>query len=273
MVEQVSTVDAPTATAVPSPELHLDHCRGCQGCSPCRCLRRSSPDISSTSVPRTIWRMPRGLSSGPRRKLLATLEAVVGDTLVIVSQPPTRRRLSILAFQPILIDGNAVRLSPLVISALGVGETSDRVIVRAPLSPSAQREARTLMLPSRNLLDPASGMLACEPPADMVLGCFYLTTERYQRRGEGRKFGKLGGRHPSLRPSHDTRGGRDRSPGADFRTDVPRTGRQPPGVRHGSIGSIRTIPPRSSGNSWKWSRRRSARSSSPRRSTSPAPLC
>ena len=103
-----------------------------------------------------------------------------------MNRAPTLHRLGIIAFQPILIDGKAIRVHPLVCSAFNADFDGDQMAVHVPLSVPAQLEARILMMASQNVLHPASGKPITLPSQDMILGCYYLTRERSGQKGEGK---------------------------------------------------------------------------------------
>ena len=119
------------------------------------------------------------------------LETVVKDHPVLLNRAPTLHRLGIIAFQPILIDGKAIRVHPLVCSAFNADFDGDQMAVHVPLSVPAQLEARILMMASQNVLHPASGKPITLPSQDMILGCYYLTRERSGQKGEGKMFGSI----------------------------------------------------------------------------------
>jgi DNA-directed RNA polymerase subunit beta' len=106
------------------------------------------------------------------------LEEVVKDRPVLLNRAPTLHRLGIQAFEPVLVDGDAIQIHPLVCAAFYADFDGDQMAVHVPLSPKAVTEARELMYSTRNLLKPASGEPIVGPTKDMVLGCFYLTMER-----------------------------------------------------------------------------------------------
>ena len=116
------------------------------------------------------------------------LEEVMAETCVLLNRAPTLHRLSIQAFEPVLVEGGAIRLHPLVCSAFNADFDGDQMAVHLPLTPEAQREARELMLSTQNLRSPATGEPSISISQEMVLGCFYLTQERPQKKGEGRLF-------------------------------------------------------------------------------------
>ena len=116
------------------------------------------------------------------------LEYVIREHPVLLNRAPTLHRLSIQAFEPVLVEGRAIRLHPLVCSAFNADFDGDQMPVHLPLSPEAQAEARFLMLSSNNLLKPLNGHAVTVPSQDMVLGSYYLTLDKPGERGEGRYF-------------------------------------------------------------------------------------
>ncbi|MEY4285667.1 MAG: hypothetical protein RL111_2342 [Pseudomonadota bacterium] len=119
------------------------------------------------------------------------LEEVIKEHPVLLNRAPTLHRLGIQAFEPILIEGKAIQLHPLVCSAFNADFDGDQMAVHVPLSVEAQMEARTLMLASNNVLFPASGEPSIVPSQDVVLGLYYATRERINGRGEGMVFADL----------------------------------------------------------------------------------
>src|SRR5579862_591318 len=113
------------------------------------------------------------------------LEECMEGTCVLLNRAPTLHRLSIQAFEPVIVEGGAIRLHPLVCSAFNADFDGDQMAVHLPLSDEAQREARELMLSTRNLRSPATGEPSISISQEMVLGCFYLTQERPDKKGEG----------------------------------------------------------------------------------------
>ncbi len=120
------------------------------------------------------------------------LEEVIKEHPVLLNRAPTLHRLGIQAFEPILIEGKAIQLHPLVCSAFNADFDGDQMAVHVPLSVEAQLEARTLMLASNNVLFPASGEPSIVPSQDMVLGLYYTTRERINGKGEGMVFADIG---------------------------------------------------------------------------------
>jgi len=116
------------------------------------------------------------------------LEQVVKEHPILLNRAPTLHRLGIQAFQPILVEGKAIQIHPLVCAAFNADFDGDQMAVHVPLSVEAQVEARNLMLSSRNILSPAHGRPLAIPSQDMVLGCYYLTLSQKDKKGEGRIF-------------------------------------------------------------------------------------
>jgi DNA-directed RNA polymerase subunit beta' len=108
-----------------------------------------------------------------------TLEEIIADKHVLLNRAPTLHRLGIQAFKPVLIEGKAIQLHPLVCRAFNADFDGDQMAVHVPLSRAAQREAREIMLSTRNLLKPADGEVVVDATKDMVLGNFYLTFLKY----------------------------------------------------------------------------------------------
>jgi len=116
------------------------------------------------------------------------LEEVIKEHPVMLNRAPTLHRLGIQAFEPILIEGKAIQLHPLVCAAFNADFDGDQMAVHVPLSVEAQMEARTLMLASNNVLFPANGEPSIVPSQDVVLGLYYATRERINGKGEGMVF-------------------------------------------------------------------------------------
>ena len=116
------------------------------------------------------------------------LEEVIKDHPILLNRAPTLHRLGIQAFEPVLVEGKAIKIHPLVCTAFNADFDGDQMAVHIPLSPEAQIEASTLMLASNNVLSPAHGSPITIPTQDMVLGCYYLTKSRPGTKGEGRTF-------------------------------------------------------------------------------------
>ena len=116
------------------------------------------------------------------------LEDVIKDRPVLINRAPTLHRLGIQAFMPVLIEGNAIQIHPLVCSAFNADFDGDQMAVHVPLSRMAVLEAKEIMLSTHNMLSPASGDPLVAPTLDMVMGCYYLTEIRENTAGAGSKF-------------------------------------------------------------------------------------
>ena len=119
------------------------------------------------------------------------LEEVIREHPVLLNRAPTLHRLGIQAFEPVLVEGKAIKIHPLVCTAFNADFDGDQMAVHIPLSPEAQIEAAVLMLSSNNILSPANGQPIAVPSQDIVLGCYYLTRDKPGARGEGRVFASL----------------------------------------------------------------------------------
>jgi DNA-directed RNA polymerase subunit beta' len=116
------------------------------------------------------------------------LEEVIREHPVMLNRAPTLHRLGIQAFEPVLIEGKAIQLHPLVCTAFNADFDGDQMAVHVPLSLEAQMEARTLMLASNNVLSPANGEPIIVPSQDIVLGLYYMSREKINAKGEGMMF-------------------------------------------------------------------------------------
>ncbi|MBI5887451.1 MAG: DNA-directed RNA polymerase subunit beta' [Deltaproteobacteria bacterium] len=123
-----------------------------------------------------------------RPEVWDVLDEVIREHPVMLNRAPTLHRLGIQAFEPILIEGKAIQLHPLVCTAFNADFDGDQMAVHVPLSIEAQVEARVLMMSTNNILSPASGKPIIVPTQDIVLGLYYLTRERSGVRGEGKSF-------------------------------------------------------------------------------------
>mgnify|MGYP001588133262 CR=1 FL=1 len=119
----------------------------------------------------------------------AKLEDVIQDRCVLLNRAPTLHRLGIQAFHPVLIEGDAIQIHPMVCPAFNADFDGDQMAVHLPLTDEAQREAREIMLAAKNLLKPATGDPIVNPTQDIVLGCYFATTIRKELTGEGKIFG------------------------------------------------------------------------------------
>ncbi len=123
-----------------------------------------------------------------RPEVWDVLEEVIKDHPVLLNRAPTLHRLGIQAFEPVLVEGKAIQIHPLVCTPYNADFDGDQMAVHLPLSAGAQAEARLLMLSANNILLPAFGVPACTPTQDMVLGSYYLTIDKPNAKGEGRYF-------------------------------------------------------------------------------------
>jgi DNA-directed RNA polymerase subunit beta' len=123
-----------------------------------------------------------------RPEVWDVLEEVIKDHPVLLNRAPTLHRLGIQAFMPVLVEGSAIQIHPLVCTAFNADFDGDQMAVHVPLSSAAQEEAREMMLSTANLLSPADGTPVVAPTQDMVLGCYYLTMEREGAKGALRIF-------------------------------------------------------------------------------------
>jgi DNA-directed RNA polymerase subunit beta' len=123
-----------------------------------------------------------------RPEVWGVLEEVVREHPVLLNRAPTLHRLGIQAFEPVLIEGKAIQVHPLVCTAYNADFDGDQMAAHVPLSAAAQAEARLLMLSAYNILSPAYGKAITSPTRDIVFGCYYLTQEKNGARGEGKIF-------------------------------------------------------------------------------------
>lgn len=123
-----------------------------------------------------------------RNEVWDVLEEVIKEHPVLLNRAPTLHRLGIQAFEPVLVEGRAIQIHPLVCTAYNADFDGDQMAVHVPLSAEAQAEARILMLAANNVLNPKDGRPVVTPTQDMVLGCYYLTLDKPEAKGEGRAF-------------------------------------------------------------------------------------
>ncbi len=174
---------------VVGPNLRLHEC----GIPKEMAIELFKPHIISELLVRSYAKTPKQAKVMVEEKMpeiYDVLEYVVKDHPVMLNRAPTLHRLGIQAFQPVLINGRAIRLHPLVCSAFNADFDGDQMAVHLPLSPEAITEARMLMLSSHNILHPAHGSPITIPSQDMVLGCYYMTKLRPGAMGEGMTFSK-----------------------------------------------------------------------------------
>ncbi|MBN1874126.1 MAG: DNA-directed RNA polymerase subunit beta' [Anaerolineae bacterium] len=133
----------------------------------------------------------RRLIERQRPEVWEVLEEVIGDRPVLLNRAPTLHRLGIQAFEPLLIEGKAIQLHPLVCSAFNADFDGDQMAIHIPLSRKAVEEARQLMLASKNLLKPADGQPIIGPSKDMCMGIYYMTMDSAKAKGDGKAFTDL----------------------------------------------------------------------------------
>jgi len=175
---------------VVGPELQLHEC----GLPKDMGLELFKPHMINELIQRGYAQTPRGaklMVENHEPIVYKVLEYVVKDHPVLLNRAPTLHRLGIQAFQPVLVDGKAIRIHPLVCTAFNADFDGDQMAVHVPISVPAQMEARILMLSSHNILHPANGKPIAIPSQDMVLGCYYLTLSKSGAKGEGKIFGSL----------------------------------------------------------------------------------
>ncbi len=146
-------------------------------------------DLSHAQNIKSAKRMVERATSGARYAVVwDVLEEVITEHPVLLNRAPTLHRLGIQAFEPQLIEGKAIQIHPLVCSAFNADFDGDQMAVHLPLSAEAQAEARILMLSTNNILKPSDGRPVTMPTQDMIIGLFFLTTDREGEPGEGRSF-------------------------------------------------------------------------------------
>ena len=137
------------------------------------------------------------------------LEEVIREHPVLLNRAPTLHRLGIQAFEPVLVEGKAIRIHPLVCTAFNADFDGDQMAVHVPLSPEAQIEASVLMMSSNNIMSPSSGRPIAVPSQDIVLGCYYLTKEKPGAKGVGRIYGLAEGEGGGAEPLRAAPGGKN----------------------------------------------------------------
>ncbi len=172
---------------VAGPELRLHQC----GLPSRMALELFKPFIYSKLEQRgfvTTIKAAKKMVERERPEVWDILAEVIQEHPVILNRAPTLHRLGMQAFEPLLIDGKAIQLHPLVCKAFNADFDGDQMAVHVPLSVEAQIEARVLMMSTNNILSPATGRPIIDPSQDIVLGCYYMTRERPGAQGEGRRF-------------------------------------------------------------------------------------
>jgi DNA-directed RNA polymerase subunit beta' len=169
------------------PDLKLQQC----GLPKSMALELYRPFVIAQLVERNYANNVKGakrIIERERPEVWEVLEEVIRERPVLLNRAPTLHRLGIQAFEPVLVEGKAIHIHPLVCAAFNADFDGDQMAVHVPLSKRAVEEARQLMLSTRNLMLPASGEPVVGPTKDMVMGCYYLTMEQEGRKGEGMTF-------------------------------------------------------------------------------------
>ncbi|HEX3099413.1 MAG TPA: DNA-directed RNA polymerase subunit beta', partial [Patescibacteria group bacterium] len=172
---------------VVGPNLKLHQC----GLPKAMALELFKPFVISKLISREYAHNVRSanrLIEQARTEVWDILEEVTKDHYVLLNRAPTLHRLGFQAFQPVLIEGKAIQLHPMVCAAFNADFDGDQMAVHVPLTEAAQKEAKEIMVSSRNLLKPASGQPVMTPDKDAVVGCYYITKTREGLKGEGKVF-------------------------------------------------------------------------------------
>ncbi|WP_321389891.1 DNA-directed RNA polymerase subunit beta' [Emcibacter sp.] len=139
----------------------------------------------------TTIKQAKKLVEKERREVWDVLDTVIREHPIMLNRAPTLHRLGIQAFEPVLIEGKAIQLHPLVCAAFNADFDGDQMAVHVPLSLEAQLEARVLMMSTNNILSPSNGKPIIVPSQDIVLGLYYMTSEKVGEPGEGMAFGNM----------------------------------------------------------------------------------
>jgi DNA-directed RNA polymerase subunit beta' len=172
---------------VVGPNLKLHQC----GLPKAMALELFKPFVISKLISREYAHNVRSanrLIEQARTEVWDILEEVTKDHYVLLNRAPTLHRLGFQAFQPVLIEGKAIQLHPMVCAAFNADFDGDQMAVHVPLTEAAQKEAKEIMVSSHNLLKPASGQPVMTPDKDAVVGCYYITKTREGLKGEGKVF-------------------------------------------------------------------------------------
>ena len=144
--------------------------------------------LVATNIASNIKQARKMVEKANRSEVWDALEVVIKDHPVLLNRAPTLHRLGIQAFEPVLVEGRAIKLHPLACTAFNADFDGDQMAVHVPLSAEAQAEARLLMLAANNLLKPSDGKPVTVPTQDMILGSYYLTMDKDGEPGEGKVF-------------------------------------------------------------------------------------
>jgi len=175
---------------VVGPKLHLDQC----GLPKMIALELFKPfvigKLIADGMAHNVKNAGKMIEQG-KNEVWDALEEVIDGKLVLLNRAPTLHRLGIQAFSPVLIEGKAIQIHPLVCAAFNADFDGDQMAVHLPLSAKAQEEARELILSTKNLLKPSGGEPVVEPTQDIILGCYWLTVMREKLLGEGKYFANI----------------------------------------------------------------------------------
>lgn len=172
------------------PHLKLDQC----GLPKMMALELFKPFVIGQLIQKGIAHNVKSASrmiERARAEVWDTLDEVIANKLVLLNRAPTLHRLGIQAFKPVLIEGKAIQLHPMVCTAFNADFDGDQMAVHVPLSAAAQKEAQEIMLSKHNLLKPSSGEPVVIPSQDVVLGCYFLTNSKPGQKGEGKIFANI----------------------------------------------------------------------------------
>ena len=172
------------------PHLKLDQC----GIPKMMALELFKPFVIGQLIEKGIAHNVKSASrmiERARTEVWDTLDEVITGKYVLLNRAPTLHRLGIQAFKPLLIEGKAIQLHPMVCAAFNADFDGDQMAVHVPLSEAAQAEAKDIMLSKHNLLKPSSGEPVVQPSQDVVLGCFFLTSVKDGLKGEGKAFNNI----------------------------------------------------------------------------------
>ena len=175
---------------VVGPQLHLDQC----GLPKRMALELYKPFIINKLIDREYAHNVRTagrMVDGEATEAYEILDEIIEHHYVLLNRAPTLHRLSIQAFQPVLIEGKAIQLHPMVCAAFNADFDGDQMAVHVPLTDTAREECENLMLSSKNLLKPANGEPITTPSLDLVLGVYYFTHIKEGRKGEGKMFADM----------------------------------------------------------------------------------
>lgn len=175
---------------VVGPELKFNQC----GLPRKMALELFKPFVMNVIMQRGLAINPKGakrVADSESDEVWEILEQVIQDRPILINRAPTLHRLGIQAFQPVLIEGNAIRIHPLVTPSFNADFDGDQMAVHLPLGPDAKNEAKAMMLSYNNMIAPSSGEAIVAPTLDIILGCYYLTQAMTTARGAGESYSDI----------------------------------------------------------------------------------